>query len=61
MQAWVRVHHETLNVCLKNWGILSQVFGNNILRHGNVFWACMVVTQHTIENGELIFPDNYED
>ncbi len=26
MQGQVRAHHETLNGCLKNWGILSQVF-----------------------------------
>ena len=34
---------------LKNWGILSQIFYCHITMHGNVFWACAVVTQLTIE------------
>jgi hypothetical protein len=61
MQAWVRVRHEMLNGHLKNWGILSQVFRHNILRHGKVFWACAVMTQLIIENGEPLFPVDYED
>jgi hypothetical protein len=31
------------------------------MQHGNVFRACMVVTQLTIENGELLFEVEYED
>jgi len=30
MQGHVRAHHKTLNGCLKNWGILSQVFHHDI-------------------------------
>jgi len=55
MQGRVRARHETLNGRLKNWGILSQVFRHHITMHGNVFRACAVVTQLTIENGEPLF------
>jgi hypothetical protein len=61
MQARVWAHHETLNGCLKNWGILSQVFCQNILRHGYVFRASMVKTRLTIEHGEPPFPMDYKD
>ena len=61
MQARVRAQHETLNGCLKNWGILSQVYQHDIMRHGKVFRACAVVTQLTIENGEPLFEVEYED
>jgi hypothetical protein len=40
---------------LKTWGILSQVFCHHITIHGNVFRACAVMTQLTIENGEPLF------
>jgi hypothetical protein len=55
MQGHVRACHETLNRRLKNWGILSQVFRHDIGRHGDVFWACAVITQLTIEHGEPLF------
>jgi hypothetical protein len=45
----------------KNWGILSQVYRHDIMRHGEVFRACAVVTQLTIENGELLFEVEYKD
>jgi hypothetical protein len=48
MQGRVRARHKTLNGRLKTWGILSQVFRHHITMHGNVFWACAVVTQLTI-------------
>jgi hypothetical protein len=31
------------------------------MRHGEVFRACAVVTQLTIENGEPLFGVEYED
>ncbi len=37
MQGRVRVCHETLNRQLKNWGILSQIYHHNLMRHGDVF------------------------
>jgi hypothetical protein len=61
MQGRVRACHETLNGQLKNWGILSQVFRHHITMHGDVFRACTVVTQLTIENGELLFEVEYAD
>ena len=61
MQARVRVRHETINGRLKNWGILSQVFRHDICHHGEVFRACAVLTQLTIEQGEPLFSVEYED
>ena len=61
MQGRVRAWHETLNGRLKNWGILSQVFRHNIGSHKEVFWACAVVMQLTIEDGELLFEVEYGD
>jgi hypothetical protein len=55
MQGRVRAHHKTLNGRLKTWEILSQVFRHHITMHGNVFWACKVVMQLTIENGGPLF------
>ena len=61
MQGRVRARHETLNGRLKNWGILSQVYRHDIMRHGDVFRACAVLTQLTVENGEPLFEVEYED
>jgi hypothetical protein len=61
MQARVRARHETINGRLKNWGILSQVFRHDIRRHGEVFRACAVLTQLTLEQGEPLFSVEYED
>jgi hypothetical protein len=61
MQARVRARHKTLNGCLKNWGILSQVFRHHISLHGDVFRACAVLTQLTVENIEKLFKVKYED
>ena len=61
MQGRVRARHETLNGRLKNWGILSHVFCHDIRSHGEVFWACGVVTQLTVEDGEPLFEVEYGD
>ena len=61
MQGRVRARHEMLNEWLKNWGILSQVFRHHITLHGDVFRACAVVTQLTIENSEPLFKVKYQD
>jgi len=61
MQGSARACHETLNEWLKNWGILSRVFCHHIMMHGDVFRACAVVTQLTIENGEPLFEVKYGD
>jgi hypothetical protein len=61
MQGRVRARHEMLNGWLKNWGILSQVYRHDIMRHGDVFRACAVVTQLTIKNCEPLFKVEYKD
>ncbi len=61
IQGRVRACREALNGRLKNWGILSQVYRHDIMRHGHVFRACAVVTQLTIDNGEPLFEVEYED
>ncbi len=61
MQGRVRACHKTLNGRLKTWGILSQVFRHHITMHGNVFRACAVVMQLTIENREPLFEVEYTD
>jgi hypothetical protein len=61
MQGRVRARHEKLNGRLKNWGIFSQVYPHGIMRHGDVFRSCAIVTQLTIENGEPLFKVEYED
>ena len=61
MQGRVRAHHETLNWWPKNWGILSHVFRHHITMHGDVFRACTVVTQPTVQDGEPLFEVKYGD
>jgi hypothetical protein len=61
MQGRVRARHETLNGRLEKWGILSQVYCHDIMRHGDVFRACAVVMQLTIQDGEPLFEVEYED
>jgi hypothetical protein len=61
MQGRVRARHEMLNGRLKTWGILSQVFRHHITMHGDVFRACTVVMQLTIEKGEPLFEVEYAD
>jgi hypothetical protein len=61
MQRRVRAHHKMLNRWLNNWGILSQVYQHDIMWHGEVFRACAVVMQLTIENGEPLFEVEYKD
>jgi hypothetical protein len=61
MQARVRARHETINGRLTNWGILSQVFRHDSRCHGEVFRACAVLTQLTIEQGEPLLSVEYKD
>ncbi len=61
MQACVRSRHKTFNGCLKNWGILGQVYRHDITKHGTVFYACVVITQLAIDNGERLFEVKYKD
>jgi hypothetical protein len=61
MQGRVRSRHETLNGQLSNWGILRQVYRHDILRHGDVFRACVVLTQLAINEGDRLFEVEYGD
>jgi len=63
VQGRVRARHEMLNGQLKNWGILSQVFCEYILLHGDMFRACAVLTQLTIsiKNVGPLFEVEYAD
>jgi hypothetical protein len=60
MQEGVRSYHAMLNRWLKNCGVLSQVFHHHISLHGDVFRACVLATQLTLENGELLFEAEVE-
>jgi hypothetical protein len=55
MQGTARSRHEMLNGRLKNWGILEKVYCHDITVHGTVFYACAVITQLAIANGEPLF------
>jgi hypothetical protein len=63
IQARMRARREILNGQLRTWGILShsQVFCHNILLHGVVFRAYVVVTQLTMANGEPLSEVEYKD
>jgi hypothetical protein len=61
MQGRVRTHHKMLNERLKNWGILSQIFCHHISMHSDVFWACAMLKQLTVKNGEPLFEVEYKD
>ncbi len=57
----VRSRQETINKRFKQWGILQQVYRNNLIHHRDVFAAICVVTQLAIENGEPLFTVEYDD
>ena len=57
----VRSRHETVNKRFKQWGILRQVFRNDLIHHRDVFAAICVITQLAIENGEPLFEVHYDD
>ena len=61
MQSAARLRHETLNGRLKNWGILERTYRHDIRMHGSVFYACAVITQLAIANGEPLFEVEYGD
>jgi hypothetical protein len=60
MQSTARSRHETFNGRLKNWGILEKVYRHNIIVHGTVFYACAVITQLSVANGEPLFEELLE-
>jgi hypothetical protein len=50
-----------LNGRLKAWGILGNVYRHDIREHGAVFFACAVITQLAVANGEPLFQVEYGD
>ena len=61
IQAIVRMRQETINMRLKQWEILKQVYRHDITKHGYVLRAVAVVVQVAIENGEPLFQVDYND
>ena len=61
MQNWVRSRQETINGLLKNWSILNVNYRHDLMEHGNVFWAIVVITQIGINGGERLFEVDYSD
>lgn len=61
MQQRVRNRQETLNNRLKMWGILSQMFRHNLVLHGSVVRAVLVIVQLAINLGEPLFHCGYKD
>jgi len=61
MQQRVRARHETANKRFKQWEILHSVYRHDIENHECVFRAIAVLTQLSFENGEPLFPVEYDD
>ena len=61
VQGVLRSRHETLNGRLKFWEILKQPFWQNIVEHGEVFWAIAVVIQLGIDEGDKLFSADNSD
>jgi hypothetical protein len=61
MQGRLRSRHKTFNARLKFWGILGQRYRHDILKHGNIFYACAIISQLEIEDGEPLFAVEYGD
>jgi len=51
----LRARHETCNRRFKQWGILKQQFRNDKMKHVLVFYAIAVMTQMSIDNGNVLF------
>ncbi len=61
MQACVCSRQEMINMRLKQWEILKQVYRDAITKHGYVFRAIVMIVQNAIENGEPLFHVDYND
>lgn len=51
----IRARHETCNRRFKTWSILKQQFRNCRKKHQLVFFAVVVMTQLSIDNGNVLF------
>ena len=61
MQNRVRSRQETINRRLKNWAILNVMYRHDLMEHGNVFRAIVVITQIGINGSERIFEVDCSD
>mmetsp|Transcript_7568 Transcript_7568/g.11550 ORF Transcript_7568/g.11550 Transcript_7568/m.11550 type:complete len:91 (+) Transcript_7568:542-814(+) len=61
MRGKVHAGHETVNKRFRHFGVLNQRFRHDILDHGDVFRAVVVLTQTSIEKGEPLFSVDYKD
>ena len=61
MKKNVASRHETVNNRMKMFNCLTQVFRHGFEKHGECFRAVAVITQLAIENGEPLFPVEYND
>ena len=63
MQQRVRNRQETIKTRFKFWGVLKQVWHHKteIPRHGDVFRSIAVISQLSINEGEVLFECGYKD
>ena len=61
MQSIARLQHETINKRFKNWKILAELFRHDIVDHGDVFRAVVVMTQASFNDGDRPFDVEYSD
>ena len=61
MMAIARQRQGTVNTRFKQWGILRQTYRYDVLNHRDVFGAIVVLMQLAIQNGEPLFPVEYND
>ena len=61
MQSRARNRQETVNARFKKWQILRQIYGHDIVKHGDVFATIAIITQLSINRGEKLFEVKYKD
>jgi hypothetical protein len=55
MKSRARARHETVNKRFKQFGILKQKFRHRLVNHQKVFRTIVVLTQLSINSGEVLF------
>ena len=61
LQGRVRTRHETVNKRLKQFKVLKKPFRGTLIQHQKCFAAVVALTQLCFENGEPLFPVEYQD
>ena len=59
IQRRARSRQVTMNRRFKDWGIFKEVFRHHIPKHAEVMYDVAVITQISIDNGEIFFHVNY--